>query len=304
MSNIFDNSASETGSEANYRCDEKLVWLRGMEDFRRRVNRSPDLSGPLLAKVIERDVLPQLFHSHTTEKTKVISQVAPEIDRAQCQALVDLVLSDEPVSKLIDQIQDLVARGSSLYAIYLNLLAPVARRLGELWEEDNITFIDITIAVSRLHLVIRNISRSNIEHNIASSDASSIYLVPAPGEQHTFGLLMVEEFFYLAGWHVLSNHNATEAIILKTLAEQHLDMIGFSVNSSDHVPPLLDLLTKVDKISVTPGIVVLLGGGLFLAQPDFVDKFKGVTVVRDGVNAVEIAEALLSDLPRREAPRI
>ncbi|HIJ62019.1 MAG TPA: cobalamin B12-binding domain-containing protein [Rhodospirillaceae bacterium] len=304
MSNMFDSSASETGPEANYRCEEKLVWLRGMEDFRRRVNRSPDLSGPLLAKVIERDVLPQLFQSHSTEKHKVNHMATPEIDRTQCEALVELVLSDEPVSKLIDQIQTLVTRGSSLYAIYLNLLAPVARRLGELWEEDNITFIDITIAVSRLHLVIRNISRNNAEHNIQSSEASSIYLVPAPGEQHTFGLLMVEEFFYLAGWHVLSNHNATEEIILKTLAEQHLDIIGFSVNSSEHVDPLLDLIRKLDKISVNPRIAVLLGGGLFLAQPDYANKFKGATVVRDGVSAVDIAEALMSAGSRREAPRI
>ena len=45
-----------------------------------------------------------------------------------------------------------------LELLFLRLLAPAARRLGELWEGDLCTFTDVTIGLSHLQQVLRELS--------------------------------------------------------------------------------------------------------------------------------------------------
>ena len=43
-------------------------------------------------------------------------------------------------------------------------------------------------------------------------------LVPAPGEQHTFGLRVVEEFLLRDGWEVRSNLRASEDEVVQLVS--------------------------------------------------------------------------------------
>ena len=42
-------------------------------------------------------------------------------------------------------------RGHSIDSLFVDFLAPTARHLGELWEQDRVDFIDVTLGVARLH---------------------------------------------------------------------------------------------------------------------------------------------------------
>lgn len=297
MSPFDDNQSPKFNQRNDFRddaCGEKLDWSRGLESLRREIGRSSPMSGPLLTKVIEREIIPRLFLSHC-ELPKPRSERRQKQDQPplDSEALTQLVLSEEPVETVMEQMQELLKSGITLQRIYLDLLAPIARRLGEFWEQDRCSFVDMTIALSRLHWVLRELGRRNGELSGGVPEKRRIYLAPSPGDQHTFGLLMIEEFFLHAGWEMACDRTATSTGILDAVASQHIDVVGFSVSCDELFGPLSDLVKQVQTASKNRDIKIMVGGSLFTLQPDYAMKLVGASVVIDGVNAVEAAETLL-----------
>jgi methanogenic corrinoid protein MtbC1 len=269
--------------------------LSGAEGLKRAVGRSSTGSGTLLTSVIEKEIIPRLLLVHRDPLASGKAERTPvdAVAAGESEAFAKLVLRSE-YSEIMDQVQALIDRGVSLRRIYLDLLAPVARRLGEFWEEDRCTFTDVTVGLSRLHQVLREIGRRNGEGFNRSMAKRRIYLVPSPGEQHTFGMTMIEEFFLHAGWETASDHTATSGAIMQTLAARSIDVIGFSVGCEEFFGPLNDLIKRAHQASLNRNIAILVGGRLFLDHPDFASKISGAKVVFNGVNAVVTAENLVS----------
>ncbi len=278
------------------RCGENLDWLLGAQGLQRQVGRSPEVSQALIAKVLERDIIPRLLLVHREPD----GQPAPaEPSRSDTpyfggsEAFVQLVLSSD-TAKLVGHVRALIDRGVDLKRIYLDLLAPVARKLGELWEADRCTFVDVTLGMSRLHQVLREISRSDGEGFKPSNIRRSVYLAPSPGEQHTFGLSIIGEFFLHGGWDMASDHTASGATVLETVANHSIDVIGFTLGCEERIDPLVDLIKRTRVASQNQNIAIIVGGRLFHDHPDFASRVVGATVIADGVNAVQAAEQLTS----------
>ena len=68
-----------------------------------------------------------------------------------------LVLRDEMASAVAyaDRAR---AAGVSQESLYLELLAPAARHLGDLWTEDLLGFAEVTLGLGQLHRVLRELS--------------------------------------------------------------------------------------------------------------------------------------------------
>ena len=60
-------------------------------------------------------------------------------------------------------VQGVIARGTSVDSVFLDLLAPTARHLGELWESDAVDFANVTLAVGRLQMVMRRLGDAFFE---------------------------------------------------------------------------------------------------------------------------------------------
>jgi len=95
-------------------------------------------------------------------------------------------------------VEDLMAQGSTVESVFLELLAPAARHLGTLWESDATDFVHVTLAVSRLQRIMRRLGE-NFADETGQGGGESVLLTIIPGEQHSFGLSMVAEFFRRAG---------------------------------------------------------------------------------------------------------
>ncbi|MGT2486179.1 B12-binding domain-containing protein [Methylobacterium oryzae CBMB20] len=54
-------------------------------------------------------------------------------------------------------VRALLEEGLSLDALLLDLFAPAARRLGQLWEEDEADFLDVAAALGRLQSLTRSV---------------------------------------------------------------------------------------------------------------------------------------------------
>ena len=114
----------------------------------------------------------------------------------------------------------------------MHLFAAAARRLGEMWEGDECDFTQVTIAVCRMHQLIHSFSDGQVEKLYSHQQYShNILLIPAQGEQHTFGLLMVGEFFRHAGWNVYNGSADSQQELSGILARQAFDAVGISISA-------------------------------------------------------------------------
>lgn len=294
-------------------CGAGIDWSRGIQALKglSRPTSSPsgDPSGSVLTKVIEGEIIPRLLLAHRDQSIRVRAEEAQSdvgdlADIGTSEAFAELVLVSD-TQAIIERVEALQARGITLQQIFLDLLAPVARMLGVFWEEDRCTFADVTIGLSRLHQVLHEIGRRGLGDIDRPKQRRRAYFAPSPGEQHTFGLSMLEEFFLHAGWETACDFVATETAVLKTAASQHLDIIGFSVGCKEFLEPLSDLIRRTRAVSRNRNVTIMVGGRLFLDFPELAAKVVGATVVSDGVHAVQIAESMVSHAPRSgEAQRL
>lgn len=268
-----------------------MDWSRGLQGLPRVSRQFTDLSGSLLTKVIEGEIIPRLLLAHRQLRKSETREEAP-VDVLTSEAFARLVLDSES-EEIVAHVQTLLDRGIPLQRVFLDLLAPVARKLGELWEEDHCTFTDVTLGLSRLHRVLHEIGRRNGTGRRPVGKRRAFF-APVPGEKHTFGVSMLEEFFLHAGWETACDHRPSAASIVQAAATQSLDIIGFSVGCQELLDPLSDLIDKTREASCNRDVAIMVGGGLFMDNRDLSARFGNATIVCDGVNAVQVAEEMMS----------
>lgn len=248
-----------------------------------------------LARAIEQEIIPRLMLTH-----RVALQAAParrpaaprEITRDDVHLFVKLVLGPDD-DACLDGVETFRAEGVSIESIYIDLLAPSARYLGELWNEDLCAFSDVTIGLGRLQRILRELSAGFAGTTSRSDGGRTVLLMPSPGEQHTLGLVMVGEFFRRAGWSV-SGGAWTAGLDAAALVKQEwFDVIGLSLGAEVHLQQLADAIAAVRQASCNRNITVLVGGPLFGANPDLAKRVDADGMTIDGREAPSLADRLI-----------
>ena len=124
-------------------------------------------------------------------------------------------------------------------------------------------------------------------------------LVPAHGEQHTFGLYMVAEFLRRAGWDVAAGPVASTAEMLVLLRDQWYAVVGISVSCDVRLEGLAAAIHAIRRASRNRGIGVMVGGPAFLERPELAALVGADASAVDGRQAALQAESLLALAARR-----
>lgn len=240
---------------------------------------------PRLMMLFEQDIAETRFSDDRERLTPSVTEVAE---------FVQLLLRHD-AHVAAEYVENLRSAGMSLSTIYLELLAPAAHHLGTLWEQDECSFTAVTIGVSRMHQVLMRFSPCFCAGR--SEDAAtghSALIVPLPGEQHTFGLFMVVEFFRRQGWNVWGGSPQSDQELLDLLRTQSFDVIGCSVATDRHLDVLAERIRVIKQHSCNPDIRVIVGGRLFIEQPDLYAEVGADATAASGEEAVRMAEALVA----------
>ncbi len=166
-------------------------------------------------------------------------------------------------SAIRDLANQLLANGRSVQSIYLDLLAPAARALGDLWGEDSCDFVEVTMAVGRLQLVLRDLSQMFVRDRPEEDVAGRVLLACVPGEQHSLGLFMVAEFFVRDGWEVHVGPPLSGEQLLADVRTEWYDIVGFSVSCDSRLDHLKREIRRVRQASKNQKVLVLVGGRAF-----------------------------------------
>jgi methanogenic corrinoid protein MtbC1 len=248
-----------------------------------------------LVRAIEQEIIPRLMLAHRMSKecSTINAMPGSPIGPKEVKEFAKLVL--EPNEDLAFAcVEALTERGVAVDSIYLDLLAPTARYLGELWDQDLCDFTDVTVGLGRLQRVLRELSPAFARGSEEQILDKRVLLLPSPGEQHTFGLVMVGEFFRRAGWNVSGGAWESGSDAAGLVAEEWFDVVGFSLGSEIHLEQLADCIRTVRQCSRNRNIGVMVGGPLFALNVEFAHRVGADMVANDGREAPMLAMNLVT----------
>jgi len=252
--------------------------------------------GEDLSRIVEGEIIPRLMLVHRSERPSEQRNVSPTavIEPELIEKFALLSLSST-VDSLLSIVGALIERGVSVEVIYLELLGPAARRLGDYWDEDRVSFADVTIGLGRLQHVVRELSL-NRTHEVPASAGKSALFAPAPGEQHTFGLLIIEEFFRRSGWRTWAELSGSLQEVTSAVQTHHFDIFGMTAGSEEKLDLIAPMIMSVRRASRNRDITVLVGGRLFLGRPELVTAVGADAMATDASQAVTVADGALRRL--------
>jgi methanogenic corrinoid protein MtbC1 len=243
-----------------------------------------------LSQIVEGEIIPRLLLAHGTPSGPDGSTLSQEF--TESFALYALSQGRESLLAIVGS---LLQKGVSIESIYLDLLAPAARRLGDLWLDDRASYADVTIALGRLQQIVRELSARPAggvcEH--------AALFAPAPGEQHTFGLVLLEEFFRRSGWRTWSELSGACEEVASAARAHRFDVFGVTASHDNCLDQIASLIMSVRRVSKNRDICVLVGGRLFLARPELVAEVGADATAADAQGAVFCAEAAVRRLVSR-----
>jgi methanogenic corrinoid protein MtbC1 len=248
----------------------------------------------LLARAVEREIIPRLMRAHGAVDAAPRQATSP-ITEDDVERLTALVLHAEDAA-LHQVVADMRQRGASVQSIFLDLLAPTARKLGENWSCDASSFTEVTVAMGRLQQLVRaNSSALGLGHRIQEGQLPprKVLLLPAPGEQHTFGLSLVAEFFYRAGWDVSTSFIQPTGSLSALVEREWFDVVGMSLGNVANIGSLRECLRQIRRASMNPQVLTIAGGVAFMLEPGLGEQTGADAVIADAQTAPELAESLL-----------
>ena len=250
-----------------------------------------------LQRTIETEIIPRLMLAHRPNGVAAADRDDEDtdvLDREDVDGFTTLLLRDE-VEACAGFVGALRERGIGLEQVYLGLIAPAARRLGKMWEDDDCDFAQVTLGLWRLQNLVFELAPQLPVAWAARPPAPRRALLAAPpGSQHTLGLLMVSEFFRRAGWDVWSDPCASEGDLAALVRSEWFDLIGLSVGTDGHADVLGSVILGLRRASRNPQVGVMVGGPILIVRPELAPEVGADFTATDARQAVERAEAYVA----------
>jgi methanogenic corrinoid protein MtbC1 len=242
-----------------------------------------------LSEAIRSIVLPRLVAARRANDMTLAHDGRAVTDRDVSAFLAHVVTADHHLAEAMLTVLRL--RGASREEILLELFQPVARRLGEQWLGDECSFADVTLGVGRLQRLMRS-DAMPAGRRTGHARSGRILVACLPGEQHTLGAAIVEDFFRSAGWETVIWSGPDEATLEVVARSAPFDLIGISIGDQRFLVGLGALVQRLRRAS-SRNLMGVIAGGRALAQGASAAAYGLDAIVHDARGAVPAARALL-----------
>jgi len=180
------------------------------------------------------------------------------------------------------------SQGHSLKDTYLFGITGSARLIGELWSRDALDFVNVTIALSRLHRVMHEFSQEFLSEGNSESNGLSLLLMTEPGSQHGLGVFMLSEFFRQAGWRVTLASPQDIEDFKRIFLSDWFDAVVLSISTDRQIDAVSNSLIELSKTTVNPHLKIYVGGPMAQVSPEAINWDGTVLLQTDAAQTVEI----------------
>ncbi len=244
--------------------------------------------------LLEAEIIPRLMDAHRSRAIPLtgVAVILPADVDLFAKTLMGS--SRDPSEVLLESHCE---RGVPLDAIYLDLFAPAARLLGDMWLVDLCSFSQVTLGLWRIHSMMHELSPS---FHASAGDARPqhsaerrILLASLPGQQHTLGLSLLSEFFRREGWIALCIPSPEPGLTQSTLSAHWFDVFALSASLDSEIPDLEKTIKAARKTSQNPRLTILVGGPLFMRRPEVCDMIGADGAADSAPAALVLADRLV-----------
>jgi methanogenic corrinoid protein MtbC1 len=250
-----------------------------------------------MVQAIKTQIIPKIVLALRTLPLPMAPMPAPQAESFDIEQFSRLVLGNDD-DAAFSYVESLRAQGAPIESILLDLLAPVARQLGELWESDATDFANVTLGVSRMQRIMRQLGETFSDHR-PKTDSGSVLLTTIPGEQHSFGMSMVAEFFRREGWEISTGPFSSHRELSLLVQDRWFDIVGFSVTSDRRLDELKRDIHDIRRDSRNRSVGIMLGGPMLITRPDLADALGADMKSVDASTAPRQASDLVAKMKSR-----
>ncbi len=207
------------------------------------------------------------------------------------------MLFERSAAELASYVDELHAAGRSVQTLYRELLAPAARRVGELWSDDGCSGAQATLAISMLHSLLHALAPRFYEEEPTVGSVHRVLLTPVPGARRACPVAMVDsfeaaltgEFFRRAGWDALTETFPTRDALQALLRREPFDVVGIVATGTVDADRVSGVLEAIHAAVRGRAVATLIAGGAVDGAAVGADA-----IAVDGCDAVAAARRLLA----------
>lgn len=246
-----------------------------------------------LARIVSTNIVPRLLHLHRAVVTdappvrELIEALSPSSADITCLADIILGADLEAAAAYVTVLRE---RGLSMETLFVELLEPTARCLGEMWDRDECDFIDVTLGVGRLQQLLAVFNDTHVVPELDSR--RQVLMAMTPGNQHSFGVKMVTKFLLAAAWQVETDLSGSAEEIFGAVREKWFAVAGLTAGSDGQLDSLSSTISAIRKHSRNREIGIMVGGPMFTANPELAHKVGADATARDAPSAVLVTQKL------------
>lgn len=174
--------------------------------------------------------------------------------------------------------------GVDTAAISRGYVAGAARKLGQMWDDDRISFIDVTLACGKLYGIIRGLRHVLAPQIIQGRETRPALFALVPGETHTLGIEIATDHFRRDGWDVDMLMGLDHDAMVSEADLRHYEAIVLVANSDRMLEPLtrLSLALRITQ----PLAHIIVAGGILDHHPDILRLVGAEAVMADLDSAI------------------
>jgi hypothetical protein len=169
-------------------------------------------------------------------------------------------------------------------AISRGYVAGAARKLGQMWDDDRISFIDVTLACGKLYGIIRGLRHVLAPQITQGRETRPALFALVPGETHTLGIEIATDHFRRDGWDVDMLMGLDHDALITEADLRHYEAIVLVANSDRMLEPLtrLGLALRITQ----PLAHIIVAGSILDHHPDILHLVGAEAVMADLDSAI------------------
>lgn len=215
-----------------------------------------------------------------------------DVSEALLARFCEALLEPQP-DRALAFIEEQRALGLTRLGVYLHYVGAAARRLGHLWQDDQLSSLQVASATGHLYALMRALRQ---ERSDISIDARrSALFATVPGEDHGVGVTVAADLFGEAGWEIDLQTGVDHDTLVAHVQQTQPHVIGLSFSSDERLGALVRLVVTLRLMA--PQIIIAV------AAPKDTDEttLRGLVDIDLLVGDAQSACRELDDLVRSQA---
>lgn len=219
------------------------------------------------------------------------SEASADTEEGRLTASYLIAILEGDRRKAFSVLREAASSGWSLTDLYLKVLAPAQREVGQMWIDDEINIADEHFATTTTKMAISQLYASS-ETGLANG--KTVLAAAVPGNRHDIGLQMIANVFELDGWQAISLGADLPTEDLVHAAEVfRADLLLISAAVSSHLTAVRDSIRALREYEPTSDIKILVGGAAFAGVAELAEQYGADGYAADATDALATGRRLL-----------